>query len=134
MRGGNLSPAAPKWTLSRLRPQPNEPVHVALPRPRLAVLQPRRGDAKRAARARARGPYHLRARGICRDLALSFGARLSLRRFAARAPRAADLQLHRQLRVRPFPYGAAAAVRAYCGNEEMRCASGNGLMLRSRTK
>src|SRR5947208_14753829 len=115
MRGGNLSPAAPKWTLSRLRSQPDESVHVALPRPRLAVLQPGWGDAERAARARARDSYHLRARGICRDLVLSRGPRLSLRRLAASAPRAADLPFHRQHRVRPFPSGAAAAVRAHWG-------------------
>src|SRR6266700_7649927 len=124
MRGGNLSPAAPKWMLSRLRSQPDESIHVALPRPRLAVLQPRRGDAERAARARARGSYHLRARGICRALALSFGPRLSLRRLAARAPRAADLQFYRQLRVRPAAYGAAAPVRAHRGREELRYGDG----------
>src|SRR5262249_38890083 len=65
VRGRALPPAAPARAFPRLRPQPDESVHVALPRPRVAVLQLRGGDRKRAPRARARGRRRVRARGLC---------------------------------------------------------------------
>src|SRR5262249_44330764 len=113
VRGRDLPPVAPARTLPRLRPQPDESVHVALPRPRLAVLQLRRRDRERAPRARARGRRRVRARGLCGVVALSLRPRLSLRGVAARATRAADLQLHRQCAVRPSRHGTAAPFRAH---------------------
>src|SRR5262249_56349556 len=83
VRGRDLPPVAPARTLPRLRPQPDESVHVALPRSRLAVLQLRWGDRERAPRARARGRRRVRARGLCGVVALSFRPRVSLRGVAA---------------------------------------------------
>ena len=52
----------PRRALRGLRSQPHEPVHVALPRPLLAVLQLGRRDRERAAGAGARGRGGVRAR------------------------------------------------------------------------
>src|SRR5262249_4794047 len=127
VRGRDLPPVAPARTLPRLRPQPDESVHVALPRSRLAVLQLRRRDRKRAPRARARGRRRVRARGLCGVVALSLWPRLPLRGVTARAARAADLQLHRPRAVRPPRHGTAAPVRAHRRREGVTCGAAETL-------
>src|SRR5262249_19842596 len=121
LRGRALPPAAPARALPPLRPQSDESVHVALPRPRLAVLQLRRRDRKRAPRARARGRRRVRARGLCGVVALSLRPRLSLRGIAAGAARAAALQRHRPRAVRSARDGTPAPVRAHRRREGVTC-------------